>query len=50
MKYHRIARLVAVIGANELGALRRDVEQALNTPETWGTTVMLIQAFVAVPQ
>jgi ubiquinone/menaquinone biosynthesis C-methylase UbiE len=43
-------RLVAVVGADVLGALRRDVEQALNAPETWGTTSTLIQAFVTVPQ
>lgn len=44
------ARLIAAVGADELGALRRDVEQALNAPEIWGTTFTLIQAFVAVPQ
>jgi SAM-dependent methyltransferase len=44
------ARLVTLLGRDELGALLRDVEHALNAPETWGTTFTLIQAFVEVPQ
>jgi SAM-dependent methyltransferase len=43
------ARLLSLISRDELEALLRDVEQALNAPGTWGTTFTLIQAFVAVP-
>jgi SAM-dependent methyltransferase len=44
------ARLVALVGTDELRALLRDVERALDAPGTWGTTFTLIQAFVEVPQ
>jgi SAM-dependent methyltransferase len=43
-------RLVALLGREELAALLREVEHALNAPGTWGTTFTLIQAFVAVPK
>jgi hypothetical protein len=42
--------LAAMVSTDELEALRRDVEQAFNAPGTWGTSITLIQAFVAVPQ
>jgi SAM-dependent methyltransferase len=43
------ARLVALIGTDELERLLREVEQALDAPGTWGTTFTLIQAFAVVP-